>query len=154
MELIRPFERLGKGDTGIAGGKGASLGEMTQAGVPVPPGFVILAGAFERFLDEAGLNQELDTIFHSVNHEELRTVELASEMIRGLITSAKMPDDIAAAIRDEFAKLGAEFVAVRSSATAEDGATAVPEHYVGRCRPEHPKMLGIALHASSDLLPI
>ncbi len=124
MELIRPFDRLGKGDAGIAGGKGASLGEMTQAGILVPPGFVVLASAFERFLDEAGLNQELDTIFHSVNHNELRTVELASERIQGLIVSAKMPEDVATAIRDEFAKLGAEYVAVRSSATAEDGATA------------------------------
>lgn len=124
MELIRPFGRLGKGDAGIAGGKGASLGEMTQAAIPVPPGFVVLADAFERFLVEADLNQELDTIFHTVNNQEIRTVDLASERIRLLITGAKMPEDIAQTIRDNFKQLDAQYVAVRSSATAEDGATA------------------------------
>lgn len=124
MELIRSFERLSKGDASIAGGKGASLGEMTQAGISVPPGFVVLAPAFERFLAEADLNQELDTIFHTVNHQEMRTVDLASEKIRQLITSAKMSEDIAGAIQAEFEKLGAEFVAVRSSATAEDSTSA------------------------------
>src|SRR5438874_778861 len=102
MELIRSFERLGKGDAAIAGGKGASLGEMTQAGIPVPSGFVLLADAFERFLEEADLNQELDTIFHTVNHEEIRTVDLASEKIQRLIREAKMPQDIAATIVEHF----------------------------------------------------
>ncbi|MDB5238307.1 MAG: hypothetical protein JWM46_577 [Candidatus Kaiserbacteria bacterium] len=124
MEFIRPFERLTKGDAGIAGGKGASLGEMTQAGIPVPPGFVILAGAFEQFLDESNLSQELDAIFHTVNNQEIRTVELASERIQSLILAAQMPEDIATAIVADFRKLNASFVAVRSSATAEDGATA------------------------------
>lgn len=124
MELVRAFEGLGKNDAGIAGGKGASLGEMTQAGIPVPPGFVVLAAAFEKFLEEANLNQELDTIFHSVRHEEMRTVELASEKIQLLITGAQMPVDIADAIRTAHVALGAEYVAVRSSATAEDSQSA------------------------------
>ena len=124
MELIRPFERLGKGDAGIAGGKAASLGEMTQAGIPVPPGFVVLAGAFEKFLEEADLNQELDAILDQVNREEVHSVDSASEKIQALIKSAKMPEDIAKEILSNFEKLDAEFVAVRSSATAEDGATA------------------------------
>ena len=124
MELIRQFVQLGKDDATIAGGKGASLGEMTRAEIPVPPGFVILASAFERFLEEADLNQELDTIFHSVNQKEIHTVEKASEKINNLILGATMPDDIAAQINVAFKKLGAQYVAVRSSATAEDGATA------------------------------
>lgn len=124
MELVRPFARLGKGDAGIAGGKGASLGEMTQAGIPVPPGFVVLAAAFEEFLDEADLNQELDAILHTVNHEEMRTVELAAEKIQLLIIRAKMPEDITEVIRDEFKRLDSPYVAVRSSATAEDSSSA------------------------------
>ncbi len=124
MELIRPFERLGRGDAGIAGGKGASLGEMTQAGIPVPPGFVLLAGAFEKFLQEADLAQELDAILDNVNREEIHSVDSASEKIQALIKGAKMPEDIAKEILTNFEKLDAEFVAVRSSATAEDGATA------------------------------
>ncbi len=122
---MRPFERLGKGDAGIAGGKGASLGEMTQAGIPVPPGFVVLAGAFEKFLDEANLNQELDAILdQEVRHDEIQSVDLASGKIQTLIKGAKMPKDIAREILENFKTLDAEHVAVRSSATAEDGATA------------------------------
>lgn len=124
MELIRRFDRLGKNDASIAGGKGASLGEMTQAGIPVPPGFVILAGAFERFLEEADLNQELDAILATVKHDQIHTVEHASEKINGLILAADMPKDIAQEIQTEFKKLDAQYVAVRSSATAEDGAAA------------------------------
>ncbi len=59
-ELIRNFADLGKGDAALAGGKGAWLGEMTTAGIPVPPGFVVLAGAFEQFLIETDLNVEVD----------------------------------------------------------------------------------------------
>ncbi len=124
MRWIKAFSEISKNDAAIAGGKGASLGEMTQAGIPVPPGFVILSSAFERFLEEADLNQELDAIFHTVNHEEIHTVELASEKIHQLIMEVKMPEEIAKQIRAEFGKLGAEYVAVRSSATAEDGASA------------------------------
>lgn len=124
MELIRSFERVGKEDAAIAGGKGASLGEMTRAGIPVPPGFVVLASAFEKFLEEADLNQELDTIFHTVNKEEIRTVDLASERIQRLITEAKMPEDIVHEISKQFRTLGTQFVAVRSSATAEDSSSA------------------------------
>lgn len=124
MEFIRPFERLGKGDTAIAGGKGASLGGLTRAGIPVPPGFVLLAVAFDRFLDEADLRQELDTILHSVNHGQMHTVEHASEKIQQLILTAEIPKDIAEEIRNAFHSLNTDYVAVRSSATAEDGARA------------------------------
>ncbi|MEK7157258.1 MAG: PEP/pyruvate-binding domain-containing protein [Patescibacteria group bacterium] len=124
MSLIREFGQLGKHDAAIAGGKGASLGEMTQAGIPVPPGFVILSDAFERFLEETDLNTEIDATLHTVSPNEMHTVEHASEKIQALILGAKMPEDIASEIQKLFAKLDAEFVAVRSSATAEDSASA------------------------------
>lgn len=124
MELIRPFERLGKNDAGIAGGKGASLGEMTRAGIPVPPGFVILAEAFEKFIDATHLRHELTAILGRVNHEEMHTVEGASAEIQAMILGAEMPEEISDLIYIEYEKLGAEYVAVRSSATAEDSSTA------------------------------
>ncbi len=124
MELILSFGKIGKNDAAIAGGKGASLGEMTQAGIPVPPGFVVLASTFEKFLEETDLNVEIDSVLETVKHEEMHTVEHASEKIQGLIHAATMPDDIAHEIRKHFATLGAEFVAVRSSATAEDSSSA------------------------------
>lgn len=124
MELIKQFGGLGKDDADIAGGKGASLGEMTQAGIPVPPGFVVLSSSFEHFLKETDLNVEIDAIIDTVKHEEMHTVEHASEKIQGLILNSDMPENIKAEILSNFKKLGAEYVAVRSSATAEDSASA------------------------------
>src|SRR3989344_1318289 len=95
MQLIRPFERLGKGDAALAGGKGASLGEMTKAGLPMPPGFVVLAGAFERFIAETDINVEIDAILKTVQTENMETVERASERIHSLILAAEMHQDIA-----------------------------------------------------------
>ena len=124
MELILDFTKLGKGDVALAGGKGASLGEMTRAGIPVPPGFVILATAFEKFLKETDLNVEIDSILHSVDRREMHTVEDASEKIKALILSAEMPRATTEEIKKFFKKLDAKYVAVRSSATAEDSAAA------------------------------
>lgn len=124
MAYSKAFSEISKDDAAIAGGKGASLGEMARAGIPVPPGFVILADAFEQFLRETDLLQEIDATLHSVNHEEMHTVEQASEKIQTLILNATMPDDIASEIEKQFETLNTEFVAVRSSATAEDSSSA------------------------------
>lgn len=67
--FTKPFEQISKADVGLAGGKGASLGEMTQAGIPVPPGFVVLAGTFDRFLEETQLDVEIEAVLHKVNHQ-------------------------------------------------------------------------------------
>jgi phosphoenolpyruvate synthase/pyruvate phosphate dikinase len=122
MELIRKFNELGKDDAPIAGGKGASLGEMTHAGIPVPMGFVVLSAAFEAFIKETDLAQEIDTILHGVNPQEIHTVEAASEKIQGLIKNPVIPAAISDEINAHFKILNAEYVAVRSSATAEDNA--------------------------------
>ena len=105
MELLRLFKNIGKNDVALAGGKGASLGEMTQAGISVPDGFVILASAFEKFLEETDLNVEIDSILHSVNHKEIHTVENAWEKIKALILGAEIPQDIADEIQKFFKNL-------------------------------------------------
>lgn len=122
MKLTLNFTELGKNDAMIAGGKGASLGEMTQAGIPVPSGFVILSTTFDEFIKEADLVQEIDAVIDGVNHKDINSVEVASEKIQALIKNAKMPERIASEIKTKFKDLDTEFVAVRSSATAEDGA--------------------------------
>lgn len=124
MEFIKSFQHIGKRDSDSAGGKGASLGEMTQAGIPVPPGYVVLTSAFERFLDETELHEEIQARLDGVNHHEMETVERASSEIQSLLLNATMPEDIGGEVIRAFHTLGAEFVAVRSSATAEDGASA------------------------------
>lgn len=124
MELLRDFKKIDKSDVSLAGGKGASLGEMTKAGIPVPHGFVILSSAFEKFLEETDLNVEIDAILDSVNHKEMHTVEHASEKIEALILGAQMPNDIKDDVQKFFKNLDSQYVAVRSSATAEDSASA------------------------------
>lgn len=115
---------LSKHDAAMAGGKGASLGEMSQAGIPVPPGFVVLTQAFEKFIRDTDIAVEIDAVMHTVRHNEIHTVDDASEKIKALIMRAEMPTAVAEEIRQEFKKLGAQYVAVRSSATAEDSAAA------------------------------
>ncbi|MCB9805965.1 hypothetical protein H6775_02265 [Candidatus Nomurabacteria bacterium] len=122
MSYTLPFKKLSKNDASIAGGKGASLGEMLNAGIPVPDGFVVLADTFEKFIAETDLNVEIDSILSTVDKEAMHTIEEASSTIQELILNSETPKDIADEILDQFDKLGAEFVAVRSSATSEDSA--------------------------------
>lgn len=128
------FKQLNKKDTDIAGGKGASLGEMTscfakaskskQAEIPVPQGFVVLAGAFDRFLKETDLGVEIEAALAKVNQDDLNSVEKTSKKIRDLIWDVKVPKDISDEILKEHKTLNAKLVAVRSSATAEDSSIA------------------------------
>src|SRR3989339_1868745 len=124
MKVTKTFQELNKNDIALAGGKGASLGEMTQAGIPVPPGFVVLAAAFDAFLEKTDLTQEIEAALSSLNHDDIHSVQTASEKIRDMIKDAPFPEEIAGEIKTEFKKLGAKYVAVRSSATAEDSAIA------------------------------
>ena len=124
MTFIRHFKNITKNDAALAGGKGASLGEMTRAGITVPPGFVVLASAFEQFVAESGLGIEIDAALDSVNHEQMHTVEAASEKIQALILATEIHADIKKEIENEFQALRCRYVAVRSSATAEDSAQA------------------------------
>ncbi len=64
--LIKTLSKIARKDARLAGGKGASLGEIRKAGLPVPPGFVILAGAFERFLTETDLKMEIETALKKI----------------------------------------------------------------------------------------
>lgn len=122
MTFVKIFSELNKDDIDIAGGKGASLGEMTAAGIPVPPGYVVLTDAFEQFLDETDLRQEVRSLLSKVDDKTVHTAEYVSAEIQHLIKRADMPEDVRTAIGAAFNALDTEFVAVRSSATAEDGA--------------------------------
>lgn len=124
MEHIRFFRDIRKQDVSSAGGKGASLGEMTNAGILVPPGFIITASAFDRFVEETNLKQEIDARLAEVNPEDINSVDKASSVLRDVIHDTPMPEDLASAILESFDELGAEYVAVRSSATAEDSEVA------------------------------
>ena len=74
-KYVRWFSDLKKDDVGIAGGKGANLGEMFNAGFPVPPGFVITAQAFESFMKESGLNDKIKNMISGIDFEDSNNVE-------------------------------------------------------------------------------
>ena len=120
MKFIKSFKETNKKDVALAGGKGANLGEMAKIGIPVPPGFVVLASAFERFLEETDINVEIKAMWSRINIEDIESVEEGSEILRDLILRAKMSKEIEKEILDAFGVLKAKYVAVRSSATAED----------------------------------
>lgn len=119
------FEDLPPQSTAIAGGKGASLGNMAQAGLPVPPGFVVCAAGFRAFLDATGGAQ---VISHSLDGLDVHTEEhlnKAAMSVRELILSNPLPETVENAIRSACAALGDDVpVAIRSSAVSEDSDTA------------------------------
>lgn len=121
---IKTFDQISEKDTPIAGGKGSSLGEMTQAGLAVPPGFVVLTNAFERFITETNLKIKVETLLKKVNLKDLSSVNKVSAKIKNLVLKEKISAPIQKEVLNHFKKLGAKFVAVRSSATAEDSNTA------------------------------
>src|SRR6266699_5432684 len=104
------------------GGKGASLARLAAAGLPVPPGFHITTAAYRRFVTEQGLQEQILAAVSAVTADHPATLEEASQQIGKLFADGVMPDDVAEAIRQAYAKLGGgdQPVAVRSSATAED----------------------------------
>lgn len=136
MSYIKFFQDIRKTDVAIAGGKGASLGEMLNAKIPVPDGFVVLASAFDRFIEETSLKEEIEARLKEVDPEDTNTVDKASNVLRDVIHDTPMPQDLTDEILeafDELSKLetgnlklgnGEMYVAVRSSATAEDSAVA------------------------------
>ncbi|MBT1138099.1 phosphoenolpyruvate synthase [Lactiplantibacillus argentoratensis] len=122
------FDELHREDVNLVGGKSSSLGEMTSSmDVPVPYGFATTARAYQYFMNQTGLNDKVNDLLASIqdyeNSDELHT---ACEQIRNLIVGATMPADLAADIEQAYADLAKKmgqtdpFVAIRSSATAED----------------------------------
>jgi len=121
---IKNFKEISKKDVFIAGGKGASLGEMTKAKFPVPSGFVILVDAFDKFLEETDLVAEIASQIKQMNFEDINSIDKASNVIRDLINDMSVPEDLKKIFVKEFKKLDCKHVAVRSSATAEDSSIA------------------------------
>ncbi|MFA4907969.1 MAG: phosphoenolpyruvate synthase, partial [archaeon] len=131
MSSILWFRDIHKGDIPVVGGKGANLGEIANSGFPVPNGFVVTSKAYFDFIDETGLKQQILRRVSEINPESEKDLEQASAEIKGWIMSGKMPEKLQTEITIAYKKLGERmigpmltkeetFVAVRSSATAED----------------------------------
>ena len=127
-DLVIWFENLRKTDIPSVGGKNANLGEMINVGIPVPPGFAITAYSYKKFIEKSGISEKIYAIIKETVKDlnDPKQYEEASKKIRELIEATPMPKDIGGAIRSAYEelcrKLGLSdvFVAVRSSATAED----------------------------------
>ena len=122
-EYVRPFSRLTTADVPLAGGKGANLGELTQAGFPVPPGFVVTAQSYLSALDQGRVRERMRACWENLDVEDLGALDKASSELRELVRRAGIPEAMRHQILDAYRELGADVrVAVRSSATAEDTA--------------------------------
>lgn len=115
------LDEIGSDDLGLVGGKGASLGEMTAAGLPVPPGFVVTAGTYRTFIEETEIDEELFEAV-DVDSEDSTALAEAEAKAKELILETKLPNEVRDSILAAYDDLeeGDSFVAVRSSATAED----------------------------------
>ena len=114
------FSEIDLSHLGVAGGKGANLGEMIRRGAPVPPGFVVSVVAYRKFLAGSGLDVKLSEILSSFNIYRTSVLLDVARRAQQAILDAPMPPDLADEIVEAYRALGEGPVAVRSSATAED----------------------------------
>ena len=124
---VADIAELGMANAEEAGGKGANMGEMVSAGLPVPPGFVVLRDSYLESMNAARVADELnaahrEAMLHAVDPDHLDDM---CEKMKALVLKAGMPDAVRDRILTSYRGMGPDcFVAVRSSATGEDGADA------------------------------
>lgn len=128
MKYVKSFTELNKHDVDVAGGKGANLGELTRAKVPVPPGFVVLVSAYYHFLEYNKLRPQIHQILSTTDISDPHQLNISSQKIQKLLEESDIPEDVAKEVFSAYQQLEKEHtpkhghlaVAVRSSATAED----------------------------------
>ena len=120
LKVIAWFDEIRKDDISLVGGKGANLGEMTKAQIPVPPGFVVTADAYFQFLKTTKPEDEIRQYLAPLDINDSKRLQEVSALIKDKISSLPIPADIISKIKEAYRNLGGGLVAVRSSATAED----------------------------------
>ncbi len=141
MKIIAWFKDIKKEDVPTVGGKGASLGEMYNAKLPIPPGFFVTAQAFGKFMQVTELNREIFPLLDKINVNDTKQIQETSKKIQEMILDEEVPEDIANEIKVAYENMNIDvdvvnlskqaldmikagrdipWVAVRSSATAED----------------------------------
>ena len=124
MKKIVDVNELRKTDIPIVGGKGANLGELTMAGFPVPNAFVLTTAAYDYFIEKSKIMSLINDELNAIDRNSDDSLAKASANIRAAFEKFEIPKDLKEDIVKSYTKLfskGKEgFVAVRSSATAED----------------------------------
>lgn len=119
-------KEVSRDDLGQVGGKGGNLGELINAGIPVPNAFIVTSGAYFTFIKEHKLDKLIQTELKNIDPEDTKKLNQASRTIQSAFMKASFSPSLEGDIVESYAKLGAEgnkknpLVAVRSSATAED----------------------------------
>ncbi|MBT6773772.1 phosphoenolpyruvate synthase [Candidatus Woesearchaeota archaeon] len=132
MSYVAWFKDLNKDSIATAGGKGANLAEMINAGLPVPDGFAITAQTYKEFIERTGIKDKIQDKLSGLNVDDTATLQRVAKEVQKIIIDTEIPEEMKEEIIDNYELLGAEkeahdlveakevFVAVRSSATAED----------------------------------
>lgn len=124
---VRDISHLRIADAEEAGGKGANMGELVAAGLPVPPGFVLLRDCYRDSMRSGGVDAELNALHREALQNVADTARLTErcERMQGLVHKAGVDDTVRGLLLSAYHALGRDaVVAVRSSATGEDGADA------------------------------
>lgn len=138
-DFVKWFSELSKDSVKIAGGKGANLAEIYNMKIPVPPGFVVTADAYDYFIEKAGIKDKIQELLGTIEYNDTARLEEVTKKIRDMIVSYEVPDEMKEEILESYENLDIDgdqinknahellrtskediFVAVRSSATAED----------------------------------
>jgi pyruvate, water dikinase len=124
---VRPLDTITRADVSGVGGKAANLGEMLHAGLPVPGGFVVTVDAYRAALGRGDASRQLTDLLTTLDVDDTAALQNAAVQAQDLIRHVRIPDEVRHAIESAYAELchGCDVpVAVRSSATAEDAASA------------------------------
>jgi len=146
VDFVKWFPELNKDSGKVAGGKGANLAEIYNLDVPVPPGFVVTAQAYDYFIEKSGLGDKIHELLSKIDYENTKQLNDVTQQIRDLIVNSKFPGEMRRDIIESYENLDVKevspgiktgtaldilkgsteplFVAVRSSATTEDLADA------------------------------
>jgi pyruvate,water dikinase len=144
IDFVKWFSELNKNSGEFAGGKGANLAEIYNMKIPVPPGFVVTAQAYDYFMEKVGLKEKIKELLEEIEYENTESLDGITQQIRDLITETDFPKEMKDEILESYNCLGGNrlenaqgsaldilktssepiFVAVRSSATTEDLAEA------------------------------
>ena len=120
IKVVAWFDEVTKADIPLVGGKGANLGEMFHAGIPVPGGFIVTVDAYFKFLEVAKLVDKIPQYLENLDVNDSEELQEVSKLIKSKISNSSVPADMIDEIKRAYRKLGGGLVAVRSSATAED----------------------------------
>jgi len=114
------FNEVTKKDIPLVGGKGANLGEMTNAHIPVPPGFIVTANAYYDFLQRSKISDKIHNLLKLLDPNDSKQLQQIADQVQQVVLDAPMPPELAKEIEQAYIKMGRGLVAIRSSATAED----------------------------------